>query len=67
MSSTDTFVNGIADSGVFNGVVIFDTREGNSNRVFIHWDDDHIRRQLLYSLMTTEEVELWNRGVIGRE
>lgn len=60
ISSKDTGVNGIMDSGQLDGIVIFDTK-GDGPRIFIHWTDDAIRRQLIYSLMTSEELERFTR------
>ena len=58
-SSKDTAVNGIGDpkTGKVIGIVIFDIQTSGHPKVFIHWSDHAMRRQLLYALMTTEELE----------
>lgn len=61
VNSSGTGVNGILDEDRLTGIIIFGTRESDS-RVFIHFrDDDKIRRLLIYSLMTTEELEHFTR------
>jgi len=56
--SGNTEINGMLDTNTseLHGIVIFDIK-GTDHRVYIHWQDDKMRRQLIYSLMTVEELE----------